>query len=245
MKRGMQALAVGCLGLAVALSAGAAAADAGSTVAGLVAAGQYAAAETVLAERLARDPADVEAHYYSGMIPVLTEAVDRYDAAIAHLERCVALQPAVSNHHLWLARANGLKARDAGVFSALGCVRTAKAEYLRALELDPRNAEARRDLLQFYLQAPGVVGGSVAKARALAADCVPYDPDLAHVLRADVHLHEQEYEAALQALAAVDAAASPATVGYARQLVHALAAARGAKGQPEPARQVRERDAAK
>ena len=229
MKRRMQVLAIGCVGLAVALSAGAPAADADSTVAGLIAAGQYAAAEALLTERLARDPADVEAHYYSGMIPVLTETVERYDAAITHLQRCVALQPAVSNHHLWLARANGLKARDAGVFSALGCVRTAKAEYLRALELDPQNAEARRDLLQFYLQAPGVVGGSVAKARALAADCVPYDADLAHVLRADVHLHEQEYEAARQEIAAVNAAASPATIGYARLVVRALAEARGAR----------------
>lgn len=245
MKRILRVLASAAVGLAVAASAFAAEAEAGVPVAGLIAAGQYAAAEALLSERLARDPADIEAHYYSGMIPVLTETVDRYDAAIAHLQRCVALQPAVSNHHLWLARANGLKARDAGVFSALGCVRTAKAEYLRALELDPRNADARRDLLQFYLQAPGVVGGSVAKARALAADCVPYDADLAQVLRADVHLHEAEYAAAQQALGTVGPAASPATLSYARQVARALAAAFEARGQPEPARQVLERAAAK
>jgi hypothetical protein len=113
------------------------------------------------------------------------------------------------------------------------------------LELDPRNADARRDLLQFYLQAPGVVGGSVAKARALAADCVTYDADLAQVLRADVHLHEAEYAAAQQALGTVGPAASPATLSYARQVARALAAAFEARGQPEPARQVLERAAAK
>lgn len=239
------ALVLGGLWLAATLAGQVAEPQGGTDVARLVEAGKYAEAEALLTERLQRDPADVEAHYYSGMIPALTEKVERYDEAIAHLQRCVELQPGVSNYHLWLGRVNGLKARDAGVFSALGCVRTVKASYLKALELDPRNHDARRDLLQFYLQAPGIVGGSVAKARALAAACEPYDVDLACALRADVHLHEQAYDEARKALDAIGDAASPATASYARELVQSLAAAFLKEGQPDKARQVIEKAAAR
>jgi tetratricopeptide (TPR) repeat protein len=232
-----------CAWLAVAMGARTADAPDGADVARLVEAGRYAEADALLAARLARDPADVEAHYYSGMITALTEKADRYDEAIAHLERCVALQPRVSNYHLWLGRLNGLKARDAGVFSALGCVRVVRSSYLRALELDPRNHDARHDLLQFYLQAPAIVGGSVAKARSLAADCEPYDAAMACALRADIHLHERDYTAAQQALDALPPGASAAAVGYARELARSLEAAFTAQGEAQQARQVLERAA--
>jgi tetratricopeptide (TPR) repeat protein len=236
-------LALGWVWLVAALAALAAEPQAAVAVAGLVDAGKYAEAEALLVERLKRDPADVEAHYYSGMIPALTGKPELYDDAIAHLQRCVELQPAVSNYHLWLARLNGVKARHAGAVNALGCVRTVKAEYLKALELDPRNFSARRDLLQFYLQAPGIVGGSLAKARALASACTPYDADMACALRADIHLYKEDYDAAKEALAAIGDGASAVAVRYARELAQALARALQAKGQPEKARQVSEKAA--
>jgi tetratricopeptide (TPR) repeat protein len=232
---------LGCAWIAATLAAQQPEPQGGDNIARLLKAGQYAEVDAVLAARLSRNPADAEAHYYSGMLPALTGNVERYDAAIAHLKRCTELQPAVSNYHLWLARLNGLKAQHAGVLNALGCVRVVKAEYLKALELDPRNNDARHDLLQYYLQAPGIVGGSVSKARALAADCTTYDANMACALRADVHLHEQEYAAAQQALADIGNSADAATVRYARDLARSLGNAFETQGQAERARQVLEK----
>jgi tetratricopeptide (TPR) repeat protein len=42
--------------------------------------------------------------------------------------------------------------------------------------LDPRNIEALNDLLEFYLEAPGFLGGGMEKARATVAQISHVDP---------------------------------------------------------------------
>ena len=38
----------------------------------------------------------------------------------------------------------------------------------KAVELDPKNLEAMNDLFEYYLEAPGFLGGGFDKAQALA-----------------------------------------------------------------------------
>ena len=44
-----------------------------------------------------------------------------------------------------------------------------KKEFDRAVDLDPGNIEGRMGELQYYMQAPGFLGGSMEKAREQAA----------------------------------------------------------------------------
>ncbi|TAG50331.1 MAG: hypothetical protein EAZ30_01160 [Betaproteobacteria bacterium] len=57
---------------------------------------------------------------------------------------------------------------EAGLVKAMSSVGRIKNYFVRAHELDPKSFEARRDLMQFFLQAPGIGGGSESKARELA-----------------------------------------------------------------------------
>ncbi len=81
-----------------------------------------------------------------------------------------------------------------------------RTEFERAVELDPANWEARTDLAEFYLEAPGIVGGGKDKARAQAQALTPLNPAMAHWVMGriaeknkDDATAEREYRAAIDA----------------------------------------------
>jgi len=105
--------------------------------------------------------------------------IDEWDRGIAACERAIALDPRKSLYHLWLGRIYGEKADRAGFVSAAGLAKKVRTEFERAVELDPKNSEARADLAEFYMEAPGIVGGGKDKARAQAEALAGFNPALA------------------------------------------------------------------
>ncbi len=95
-------------------------------------------------------------------------ARDDLGGASAAFERAVALAPNVSEYHYWLGRALGMRALHSNVFSRFSLARRAKAEFVRALALDPRSWDARTGLIAYDVRAPGIAGGSKEEALAQA-----------------------------------------------------------------------------
>ena len=106
--------------------------------------------------------------------------IEEWDRGIPACERARNLDPQNSTYHLWLGRIYGEKADRAGFLSAAGLVKKVRVSFERAVELDPKNLEARTDLAEFYLEAPGVVGGGKDKARAQADALMAFNPAIAH-----------------------------------------------------------------
>jgi tetratricopeptide (TPR) repeat protein len=63
-----------------------------------------------------------------------------------------------------VGHAAGLSALKAGLFSKLGFAKQCKAAYDKAVELDPKNIEARWSLMEYCRQAPGFLGGGMDQA---------------------------------------------------------------------------------
>lgn len=105
--------------------------------------------------------------------------IDEWDRGIAACERAIVLDPQKSLYHLWLGRIYGEKADRAGFVSAAGLAKKVRTEFERAVELDPKNSEARADLAEFYIEAPSIVGGGKDKARAQAEALAGFNPALA------------------------------------------------------------------
>jgi tetratricopeptide (TPR) repeat protein len=129
-----------------------------------------------------------------------------WDAGIPACEKAASLAPDNSLYHLWLGRIYGEKADHAGFLSAAGLAKKVRAEFERAVELSPNSWEARTDLAEFYLEAPGIVGGGKDKARAQAALIAPLNPAMSHWVIAriaeknkDNAAAEREYRAAIDA----------------------------------------------
>jgi len=132
--------------------------------------------------------------------------LDAWDAGIPACEKAVSLAPDNGLYHLWLGRIYGEKADRTNFFKAAGLAKKVRTEFERAVEFAPNNCEARIDLAEFYLEAPGIVGGGENKARAQADLLLTMNPGMAHWVRAriaqknkDMVTAEQEYRAAIEA----------------------------------------------
>lgn len=92
------------------------------------------------------------------------------------LERAVALDSNSAEAALWLGRAYGRRAETSGVFAAPGLASKARVQFERSVELDGSNKEALNDLFEYYMSAPGFLGGGEKKAEALVARIAALDP---------------------------------------------------------------------
>jgi tetratricopeptide (TPR) repeat protein len=133
--------------------------------------------------------------------------LELWDTAILMAEKSIALEPRNSVYHQWLGRAAGQKAEVSNPFTAFNLARKVHAEFERAVALDGNNISARADLSEYYLEAPGFLGGDKHKARLQSEAIASHDPALAHYVMARVEekIHtgraEEEYKKAIAASA--------------------------------------------
>lgn len=123
-------------------------------------------------------------------------SIGNWDRGISACERAVSLQPENGQFHLWLGRIYGEKADRAGIFSAAGLAKRVRTEFETAVRLDPDSVEARTDLAEFYLEAPGIVGGGRDKAAQQAGTLAHLDPARAHWVNARLAEKKKDFAAA-------------------------------------------------
>jgi tetratricopeptide (TPR) repeat protein len=169
----------------------------------LLAAGRIDEVIPILKQQIASRPTDAESH---NLLCRAYYMLEEWDRGIEACERARNLDPQKSLYSLWLGRVYGLKADHVGAFSALGPAKKFRSSLERAVELDPRNWEARSDLAEFYIEAPGIVGGGRDKARSEADEILPLNPAKAHWVKAKISEKEKdsagaerEYRAAIPA----------------------------------------------
>jgi Flp pilus assembly protein TadD len=98
-----------------------------------------------------------------------------YKKASEVLERAFAADPANSSYAMWLGRAYGRRAETSSPFTAPGQASKARQYFEKAAQLNPRNLEALTDLFEYYLEAPGFLGGGMDKAQATAEQIARID----------------------------------------------------------------------
>jgi tetratricopeptide (TPR) repeat protein len=123
--------------------------------------GRYNRAVDALNIAIAKTPNDPALHFLLGESYYQLREFPR---AVASLERAEQLAPKDSEYHDWLGKAYGRKAEESLFLSAMSWARKTHREFEIAMELDPQNLEAQRDLIRYEMNAPSVVGGGDDKA---------------------------------------------------------------------------------
>src|SRR5262249_4163521 len=116
-----------------------------------------------------------------------------YAAAISDGERAVSERPDDSEYHRWLGRGYGGAAEQAKSFSMARKVRTA---FEQAVHSNPSNIAARRDLEEYYLEAPWIVGGDRGKALEQVNAIAQVDAVAGHLARAAYYLDGKRFDEA-------------------------------------------------
>src|SRR5450759_323195 len=155
-----------------------------------LAAGRIDEAIAELNGRLSSVPADAES---SNLLCRAYFALEDWDRAESSCRKAVSLDPGNSRFHLWLGRVYGEKADRENFLAAAGLAGKVRGEFERAVQLDPKDVDARLDLAEFYLAAPGIVGGGEQKAREQARSIAAVNPAREHWVYA--RIAEQKKEA--------------------------------------------------
>lgn len=119
-----------------------------------------------------------------------------YKKAADTLEKAAAIDPNDAKLIHWLGRAYGRRAEMANPFSAPGWATKARQMFEKAVQLDPNNKDALGDLLDFYLDAPGFLGGGLEKAEKLARMILNEDPAEGHYAEGVVADRKKQYATA-------------------------------------------------
>jgi tetratricopeptide (TPR) repeat protein len=169
----------------------------------LLAEGRMDDAVVSLHSRISGAPRDAESY---NLLCRAYFALADWDSGIQACEKAVSLDPGNSQYHLWLGRVYGEKADHSHFLTAAGLAKKVRSEFETAVSLNPNNVEARTDLAEFYLEAPGIVGGGRDKAEAQAQKIAALDPVRAGWVKArlaeknsDPIAAENDYRAAIAA----------------------------------------------
>src|ERR1700681_3223626 len=156
-----------------------------------LAAGRIDEAITELNGRLSSSPGDAES---SNLLCRAYFALEDWNRAESSCRKAASLDPDNSRFHLWLGRVYGEKADRANFLAAAGVAGEGRGEVERAVQLNPKDVDARLDLAEFYLVAPGIVGGGEQKARQQAQFIATVNPAREHWVYA--RIAEQKKDAA-------------------------------------------------
>ena len=154
----------------------------------------YSAARVALRAAEQKRGVDPAIDFYLGRIALW---FDDEDEARERLQRAVDAEPGEARYANALGDAFGLTAQQAPLLTKLGWGKKCLAAYERAVALEPENPVFQWSLLAYYVHAPRIAGGGLAKARAVAARIKSLDPEGGHSALITVHLAANDFSAAI------------------------------------------------
>ncbi len=159
--------------------------------------GEFQQAVNLLQQLKSTSPDEAEIRLWLGKSHL---KVLQWDDAVREMEKAVELRPSSAQYHLWFGRALGARASHSIFFTAIRWARRVVREFEKGRDLDPKDLDVRFDLLEFYLQAPGIVGGGKDKAEAEAKVIAKLDPRMGYTARATIHEKNEKWDLARKEL---------------------------------------------
>ena len=138
----------------------------------------FSKAKPIFENYLKHNTGDKKTREYLGDIAAYDK---NWDTAISYYEALVQDEPSNANYHFKYGGAMGLKAMSISKIRAVAYIGDIKHELEQAAKLDPKHIEARWALVEFYIQLPGIFGGSENKA-------IDYATELGKISKVDGYL---------------------------------------------------------
>jgi tetratricopeptide (TPR) repeat protein len=123
-----------------------------------------------------------------------------YKKATEAFQKAFTLAPSNSGYAHWLGRAYGRRAETSNPFAAPMYASKARQHFEQAVALDPSNEEALNDLFDYYLQAPGFLGGGYDKAEQLAKRIAQRNEAEGHFAEAQLADKRKQFDTAEEQL---------------------------------------------
>ncbi len=125
----------------------------------------FSKAKPIFENYLKQNPGDKKTREYLGDIAGYQKD---WDTAISYYKSLVNEEESNANYHFKYGGALGFKALSVSRIRAVTYIGDIKHHLERAAALDPKHIETRWALVEFYIQLPGIIGGSEKIAIAYA-----------------------------------------------------------------------------
>lgn len=134
---------------------------------------RYAGAEVHFEKHLESFPRDEKALEYLGDIAGFSKD---WDKAIDYYEQLVEVNSNNADYHFKYGGVLGMKALEVSKIKAIVYISDIRKHFEEAVRLDPQHIEAHWALVEFYMQLPGILGGSEKKSIGYAKDLLKISP---------------------------------------------------------------------
>lgn len=182
-------------------------------------ANKYAEVETAVAAKLAIEPNNADALVANIDLILLQSNITRFDDAASMAEQCITQHPKNSECHEALGNVLGSKAEQGDIMAAVGSLGTIRDAFKTAIALDPANYNAAMSLTSFYLEVPGLMGGSTSSAKKLIRATEKSNPEMAKLLQAKFDLYDEDFAKASAGALAVNTGNNATLVKLQRDLL--------------------------
>ncbi len=186
MKRFLLTLAAVCV---VSSSSFPAEAHTDSTGIKLIEERKLAEAQSFFEEKLKANPKDDESQYQLARVFLFQRKMDEAEDAI---DEALELNERDARFHFLRGQILGEIAANANVFKQGLLAPKVKNAFLRAVEIDSTFVEAHIGLYNYYIMAPGIMGGSDEKALEQAGVVLKLNSYRGHILLANFHQRKNE-----------------------------------------------------
>ena len=160
--------------------------------------GRLTEARRILQQTYDENDEDPQTNYWLAYLAVNDTL---YDDAIDFLDAAIDEDENNAEYYFLLGQAYAIKAQNSGGITAAFAAPKIKSNWQKTIELDPNHIGAKWGLFQFYLNAPGVVGGDDEEAKKLADDLAKNDPPRGYNMLAYYYAYvEENYAEADEAL---------------------------------------------
>ena len=129
-----------------------------------------------------------DAQYWLGRIAFEEK---NYDDAEEYFEAAIEANDKVAEYYTWYGNTLGTIAGDANFLKQGMLAPKMKSAWEKAVALDPTGIDPRESLVQYYLQAPAIAGGSVDKAIEIANQIVKLKPAEGHRQLGNIYFKEK------------------------------------------------------
>lgn len=155
--------------------------------------GKLAQSQAIFESYLQENPNDIKTLEFLGDIH---GSAKNWDKALFYYEKLKKLKPAEANYYYKYGGVLGMIAKGSNRFKALGMVGEVKGAFEKAIALNPRHIDARKALIEVYIQLPGIVGGSERKANHYAEELLAISPVEGFMAKGRIETFFKRYAAA-------------------------------------------------
>ncbi|RZJ65652.1 MAG: hypothetical protein EOO50_12950 [Flavobacterium sp.] len=154
---------------------------------------KYSEAKAIYLEIYSRQPSNANVVEHLGDLSAIGK---KWQTASHYYNKLVALNPNDPEAHYKFGGAMAMDAAQTNKLRALTMISNIEASFEKAIRLDPKHINARWALIEFYLQLPGIFGGSESKAAQYANELAKLSPVDHYLAKARIDEYFERYEKA-------------------------------------------------